>query len=308
MNFGAVIEPNSSFSSLPMDGAALEAMLARERCLIFHNFDASVEEFEQISNSLSNDFHTYRGGGFTVGKLSRAAVNDNKTLMTATGTTQDFPMPLHGEMYYLGGPPDLIWFYCQVPVQTGGQTTIGDGVQIFRDLPVETQTLLRNRNIRYDRRIPDGDWQITFQAETREDAEAFCRNQKMELSWNDDGSAQTQFRTSALRETASGEFSFINSIELLALGEMAMRAAGGEKLASEIKINLVVRWEDGTPIEPEILKQIGRATSRNEVEVSWQRGDIILVDNRSVMHGRRGSSGSDRKILVRMGNLRSAQA
>lgn len=308
MSFGAVIERNSTFPTLPTDGAALKAMLDRERCLIFHGFDASVEEFEQISNELSDDFFNYRGGGFTVGKLSRAVVNDNKTLMTATGATQDFPMALHGEMYYLGSPPDLIWFYCQVPVQAGGQTTIGDGVQIFHDLPPEIQTLLQNRDIRYDRRIPEGEWQVTFQTQTRAEAEAFCRSQKLELSWDKDGTALTQFRTSALRKTASGDFSFINSMELVALGEAAMRASGGEKLASEIKINLVVRWDDGTPIEPGILKQIGRATSRNEVEVSWQRGDIILVDNRSVMHGRRSSSGSDRKILVRMGNLKPAQA
>jgi Taurine catabolism dioxygenase TauD, TfdA family len=305
--FGAVVERSPEFPTLPTDAAVLGAMLGRERCIIFRGFDATVEAFEEISSALSDDFHTYRGGGFTVGKLSRSTVNNNKTLMTATGSTQDFPMPLHGEMYYLGGPPDLIWFYCQVPVESGGQTTIGDAQQIFRDLPPVTQRLFRERRIRYDRRIPDGDWQVTFQIETREGAEEFCRNQGLQLAWDEDGSALTQFHTSALRESAAGELAFINSLQLIALGEMAMRAIGGEKLSSEVRINLVVRWEDGTPIEPEILKDIERATSRNEVEVSWQRGDIILVDNRSVMHGRRGSSGSDRKILVRMGNLRAAQ-
>jgi alpha-ketoglutarate-dependent taurine dioxygenase len=303
--FGAVIERGSKFPSLPLDGSVLRTLLELERCVIFRGFGASIEAFQNLSNCLSDDFHTYRGGGFTVGKLSRSTVNSNRTLMTATGTTQDFPMPLHGEMYYLGAPPDLIWFYCQVPVATGGQTTIGDGRRIYRDLPVETRQIFRERGIRYDRVIPEGDWQVTFQADTREGAETFCKAQGLELTWGDDGSALTKFRTSALRADASGQLAFINSLQLLAYGELAMRASGGEMLASEIRINLVVRWEDGTLIEPEILDQVALAAGRNEVEVSWQAGDIILVDNRSVMHGRRGSSGSDRKILVRMAALRS---
>jgi alpha-ketoglutarate-dependent taurine dioxygenase len=304
--FGAVIERGPEFPELPLAAAALRNMLEDERCIIFRGFGASIESFQELSNLLSDDFHDYRGGGFTVGKLSRSTVNDNKTLMTATGTTQDFPMPLHGEMYYLGDPPDLIWFYCQVPVASGGQTTIGDGRQILKDLPSETQKLFGERGIRYDRIIPDGDWQVTFQAETRDSAQAFCRSQALDLKWDADGSAITQFRTSALRADAAGEMAFINSLQLIAYGEMAMRATGGEKLSRDIRINLVVRWEDGTPIEPEILQQVAKAASLNEVDVSWEAGDIILVDNRSVMHGRRGSSGSDRKILVRMANLRRA--
>jgi len=280
----------------------LRTILESERCVVFSGFDASIEDFENITGALSDDFHAYRGGGFTVGRLSRSTVNNNSTLMTATGSTQDFPLPLHGEMYYLSQPPDLIWFYCQVPVAEGGQTTIGDARQIFRDLSTRTQELLRERKIRYERRMDDGDWQITFQTESRAEAENFCKSQGLEISWAEDGTAITYFYTSALRVDEANEPAFINSLLIVALGEQAMRAA------KDIKLNFIVRWADGTTIAQEILNEINRVCARNEIEVSWQRGDIILVDNRSVMHGRRGSNDKDRKILVRMGTLSEADA
>jgi len=301
-NFCATIERSSETPVLPLDPTMLRTILESERCVVFSGFDASIEDFENITVALSDDFHAYRGGGFTVGRLSRSTVNNNSTLMTATGSTQDFPLPLHGEMYYLSQPPDLIWFYCQVPVAEGGQTTIGDARQIFRDLSTRTQELLRERKIRYERRMDDGDWQITFQTESRAEVEEFCKSQGLEIIWTEDGTAITYFYTSALREDAANESAFINSLLIVALGEQAMRSA------KDIKLNFIVRWEDGSPIAQEILDEINRVCARNEIEVSWQRGDIILVDNRSVMHGRRGSNDKDRKILVRMGTLSAANA
>lgn len=300
------VRPTSTAPNLPLDGDQLRSMLERDRCLVFRDFGATIEDFEAITSALSDSFHNYRGGGFTVGKLSRSTVNNNSTLMTATGNTQDFPMPLHGEMYYLSEPPELIWFYCDVPVESGGQTTVGDGRQIYRDLSPETQALLRNRRICYQRRMEDGDWQVTLQVETREQAEEFCRSQNMEITWEDDGAAVTHFYTSALRE-AGGELVYINSLLLLALGEQALRAQSATEAAA-MKLNFVVRWEDGSPIGPEVLKEIASACARNEAEVSWKKGDMILVDNRSVMHGRRGSNGQDRRILVRMGDLKKTTA
>jgi hypothetical protein len=278
------------------------------RCILFRGFEASTEQFEQLTSSLTENFMSYQGGGFTIGPFSRSTVNDNKTLLTATGKTQEFPLPLHGEMYYLGRPPDLIWFYCATPVQQGGETTVGDGAAIFRDLPEDTQNLFRHRRIRYERHLGDGDWQLAFQTETRSEVELFCRLNQLELTWESDGSAVTSYCCSALRTNARGETCFINGLLLLGLAELAILsgdAATALPEAANLKPDFVVRWDDGSRIDPVILKQIGKACARNEIPISWQKGDILMVDNRSIMHGRRQSSGRDRKILVRMGALKA---
>jgi alpha-ketoglutarate-dependent taurine dioxygenase len=310
-SFGIILSRADEKDQLPFGGTDIADLLRRYRCVIFRGFQATIEDFERLTAALTQDFLSYQGGGFTVGPFSRSTVNNNKTLLTATGKTQEFALPLHGEMYYLSRPPDLIWFYSAKPSSEGGETTIGDGVKIFNDLCGPTARLFEQRRIRYDRRLADGDWQVAFQTTDKKTVEEFCRMQALELTWEPDGSAITHFRCSALRSLENGNYAFINSLLLLALGEQALRsgqAALDVPEAKEMKPDFVVRWEDGTPIDLAILKEVGKISHRNEIPISWQPGDIVLVDNRSVMHGRRASVGRDRQILVRMGSLKPVSA
>jgi len=293
--------------SLPVSSEETALVFRDSRCILFRGFQAGIEQFEQLTSAFTENFMTYQGGGFTIGPFSRSTVNENKTLLTATGKTQEFPLPLHGEMYYLSQPPDLIWFYCATPVTDGGETTVGDGAAIFRDLPEETQRLFQERGIRYERHLSDRKWQLVFQMDDRTAVEKFCRENKLELTWGSDGSVTTCYHCSALRTDVKGDTSFINGLLLLALTESALlsgEAASAVPEAANLKPDFVVRWDDGSRIDPAILKQIAKACGRNEVPISWKQGDILMVDNRSILHGRRGSSGRDRKILVRMGSLR----
>ena len=305
------MERSPETPSLHVSGEEIASILQDSRCILFRGFEATIEQFEQLTSSFTEDFMSYQGGGFTIGPFSRSTINDNKTLLTATGKTQEFPLPLHGEMYYLSRPPDLIWFYCATPVTEGGETTIGDGAAIFKDLPEETQSLFRERRIRYERHLSDGNWQLAYQTDDRSAVERFCRANELDLTWGSDGSAVTCYRCSALRTDVHGNTCFINGLLLLALTESALLsgdAAATVPEAANLKPDFVVRWEDGSRIDPAILKQIGKACGRNEVPIAWQKGDILMVDNRSILHGRRQSSGRDRKILVRMGALKGKAA
>jgi alpha-ketoglutarate-dependent taurine dioxygenase len=310
-SFGAVISPGEGNDLISEDSSELAELFRKYRCLVFRGFHATVDDFQRLTSMFTSDFQTYQGGGFTVGPFSRSTVGNNKTLLTATGKTQEFALPLHGELYYLGKPPDLIWFYSARSVSEGGETTVGDGAQIFRDLSESTARRFTERGIRYQRRLASGDWQAAFQTEDASAVEAFCKAQGLELTWDADGSAVTHFRSSALRTDDSRNPAFISSLVLLALAEWAIvsgKAAAAMPEAKDLKPDFVVRWDDGSPLEPTILKDVVEACARNEVAVSWTDGDIMMVDNRSIMHGRRASSGRDRQILVRMGSLKPQAA
>ncbi|HND20439.1 MAG TPA: TauD/TfdA family dioxygenase, partial [Acidobacteriota bacterium] len=56
---------------------------------------------------------------------------------------------------------------------------------------------------------------------------------------------------------------------------------------------------DGTPIDPAALEIIRQAFDQVTVAFPWERGDLELVDNLLVSHGRRPYTG-ERKVIVAM--------
>jgi alpha-ketoglutarate-dependent taurine dioxygenase len=59
-------------------------------------------------------------------------------------------------------------------------------------------------------------------------------------------------------------------------------------------------YGDGSPIEDEVVDEIREAYRQETVAFPWQAGDVLMMDNMLVAHGRNPFSGT-RKILVAMG-------
>ncbi|MDQ1698515.1 MAG: hypothetical protein QOG34_378, partial [Frankiaceae bacterium] len=57
-------------------------------------------------------------------------------------------------------------------------------------------------------------------------------------------------------------------------------------------------WADGITVEQ--VRRISDVASEIRIKHSWLPGDVLLVDNTRVMHGREAWSGDIRKINVRM--------
>ena len=62
---------------------------------------------------------------------------------------------------------------------------------------------------------------------------------------------------------------------------------------------------DGSPLEEADLNQIRAAMIAEERVFDWQAGDVLLVDNILVMHGRRPFLG-ERRVLVSLGQWASS--
>jgi len=66
-------------------------------------------------------------------------------------------------------------------------------------------------------------------------------------------------------------------------------------------------YGDGTPIEPESLEEIAAAFDEESVAFSWERGDVVLVDNMLAAHGRNPYEGA-RRIIVGMAEPHGAES
>jgi hypothetical protein len=61
-------------------------------------------------------------------------------------------------------------------------------------------------------------------------------------------------------------------------------------------------YGDGSPIEDSVIAEICEAYRQAAVTFTWQKGDLLLLENMLVAHGRAPFNGS-RKILVAMSEL-----
>lgn len=60
-----------------------------------------------------------------------------------------------------------------------------------------------------------------------------------------------------------------------------------------------VAFADGSPIPAEYIRQVRDRGLAAAVDVDWRRGDLLIVDNVLVGHGRRPFTGN-RRVLVAM--------
>jgi alpha-ketoglutarate-dependent taurine dioxygenase len=61
-----------------------------------------------------------------------------------------------------------------------------------------------------------------------------------------------------------------------------------------------VFFDDDSEITDDIVAELNEVAERITTEISWQTGDILMVDNTRIRHGRRAFSDTQRDIYVRL--------
>lgn len=287
------IAPEPGKTLLDLDRDRISEQFAETGALFFETPGTDVATFKAFTEIYGRDFMNYQGGGFRWRGLDRQSVGGEETIVTATGKTQDFPVPEHGEMYYLKYRPAIIWFYCEMPSPTGGETTICDGAAVYEALSDESKALFRDKQIKYIRPLAREDWQTTFQTDDIEAVKQLCAEQDASIAVDPETEAiKTEFVTPAVLASPDGQPIFINNILPVAMGEIVFKE----------KAFIRVRLEDDTPIPGSVMQDIRQAVEACTAAIAWQAGCTLMVDNTRILHGRKAtpSGGEQRKILVRM--------
>jgi alpha-ketoglutarate-dependent taurine dioxygenase len=68
---------------------------------------------------------------------------------------------------------------------------------------------------------------------------------------------------------------------------------------SEDELPYNTYYGDGSPIEDSIVQEIREAYAEETIAFPWQKGDLLMLDNMLVAHGRNPFSG-ERKVIVAM--------
>jgi alpha-ketoglutarate-dependent taurine dioxygenase len=289
-----------------LDPGEVSALFREHGALLFRGFGPERDEFVAFTEACSRDFSTYQGGFFR----DRQPVAGRETLLTVTGSQEGFAIPLHGEMYYTARQPALLWFYCERPADQGGETTLCDGEEIYARLGERARALFAGSRVLYRRRLPDGAWQPAFQTADLAEVESYCRRHDTRLTVDaPSGAIATEYLAWAVVAGRDGRpATFINNVVALYLGELALKrgtAAETIKSLSGSSFPITVRMEDGSPVPGAVIKEIMALNQRYAALVSWRRGDVLMVDNTRVLHGRLAYSGR-RDVYVRLADRLAA--
>jgi alpha-ketoglutarate-dependent taurine dioxygenase len=243
----------------------------------FRGFAVDVESFGRFTERFTAEF-------VVNGSLTREPVSeDGKTQTVNTG--HEF-LPLHSEMAYSPFRPDLLWFYCQTPARKGGETMLCDGAEAWAGLDQKTQAQFLADKVKYIfRGIP-----LRF-------AGQFVGQELSAASV-----AEKLRGIPGVRYHLHGDSKF--DLEYVVLAVARPKHHGAPAFANSILgvESEHVTFDSGAPISRELRLGLFEVMANAAVLVKWQAGDVLMIDNRRVLHGRTPFAKDDRRrILIRMG-------
>lgn len=276
----------------------IESELVESGGLLFRNFSVgSASEFERFVRAISTELLPYHERS-----TPRTHLGGNIYTSTEYPTHQD--IALHNEFSYALKWPMKIFFHCQEPAEQGGETPLADSRQVFRLISPETRERFIRKNVMYVRNYGGGidlPWQEAFQTADKLAVEEYCRNAPMQFEWMDGDRLRTrQVREAVAAHPKTGETVWFNQAHLFHVSNLGPEISQSMLDAfDESSLPRNAYYGDGSPIEPSALDEIREAYRRASIVFPWRRGDVLLLDNTLVAHGRKPYSGS-RNVIVAM--------
>lgn len=265
---------------------------------------ASPSDFEAFVKAFTPSMISYE-----FGSTPRSQVHHQ--VYTSTEYPPHQHIPLHNEQAYTTEWPMKIWFYCGQPSEEGGYTPIADSREVFARIPARIRERFIRKQVMYVRNYGNGldvPWQKVFNTADRATVEQFCRKNGILFEWKPDGELRTrQIAQAVATHPRTQEQVWFNQAHLFHVSNL--EPAVREALLCAVSEDDLPRhayYGDGTSIEADVLEEIRDVYRCLAVRFSWQKGDVLMLDNMLAAHGRTPFKGR-RQILVAMAEpLRAA--
>ncbi|MBM9577073.1 TauD/TfdA family dioxygenase [Leptospira sp. 201903070] len=306
---------------------ALNEDLKEYGAILFRGFDVvSPQDFEDVilnvDPNLKNNY---------LGTSPRNQVT--KYAFTATELPPAYPIMQHAEMSFLDSPPRKLFFFCgQAPGQFG-ETPITDLRKVLQEVPRSIRDKFEKEKIQYSR-VYNGPtnqsrfqfwktkrWDEMFQTKNREEVEKVSKKQNFNVEWFGEDNLRLINTTLAVRkhpdfktlawhnhsqvfhiDAARKEYWHIfarqKTIRGFFIGIALEVLTLLKKLTTKKEyLDTHCSYGNGDEITSEELVQIQKVFWKNISLFSWQNGDVLVIDNYSVSHGRHPFTGP-RQIYV----------
>lgn len=277
----------------------VEEQLLKYGGLLFRGFATPAQShFEQFIKAIGLPLMEYMEGATPRKKLG-------DKVYTSTEFPPERSISIHNELCYVLTWPMKILFFCSVPAMRGGETPIGDVRKVWRRLSPETQARFAEHGWLLLRNFGDGfglPWQTSYHVSERSALEDYFREARISYEWLDENHLRTrQVRPAVTTHPRTGETVWFNHIGFWHESSLELelrRLFLSEWQEEGLPFNTY--YGDGSRIEESTIEELRQAYDAETVAFPWENGDILLLDNMLVAHGRNPFEG-ERKILTAMG-------
>jgi alpha-ketoglutarate-dependent taurine dioxygenase len=263
--------------------------LIRERLalhggVLFRGFPGiTVDTFHELIVTLSGSPLEYQ-------ERSSPRHEVGNSIYTSTDYPPEQSIFLHNEQSYNVTWPLHIFFHCARAPRAGGATPLADCRRVYRRIPKNTREKLESQGYCYARHFGGTlglSWREAFQTSQAAVVEEYCRANDIDFTWGEEDTLSTrQVRPVVRAHPETGEKTWFNHLTFFNVSNLGKETASA--LLSFGKDNLPnhTYYADGSDLEPAVLDELRAAYLAEQVRFPWRAGDILMLDNMLVAHGR----------------------
>lgn len=274
--------------------------LATTGTVLFRGFEVpSPQEFDAAVNAYGEDGFSYAES------LSNAVrVNVTPRVFTANEAPPDVEIFLHHEMAQTPIFPEKLFFYCEISPERGGATPVCRSDIVMEQIEATRPDLAEKFStlgLRYTHTMPNApdpesgqgrSWRDTLSVADEAEAEARLTKLGYEWQWLEGGNLRvTSPVLDAVKTLEDGRKVFFNQLIAAFRGWSDARNDP----------NKSITFGNGDPIDLDDMKTIIEIADEVTFDLQWQAGDVALLDNFQVMHGRRPFEGKRRVLASLIG-------
>lgn len=234
-------------------------------------------------------------------------------LYTATDYPARLPIHLHNENSYQQSWPRWLVFSCRKPPDEGGATVLADVQEMVRRLDPGVLKEFRRRDWRLVRTYGHGvglDWQTAFQTADPDDVGAYCARRGLEYEWLESGALRTSARREATVPHAdTGKEIWFNHVMFFHVSTLdASTRSAMLELFGEENLPANSYYGDGERIPDDVVGHIRETYDACSVSHEWTAGDVIVLDNMRLAHGREPYRGNRQLYVMLAGSVSRSAA